>query len=67
MLRFLHPNILQSVSCSLYTVGFGESISNLLQTSSNPWVARGFAIAALVLLTGELLLFYTSSWCTETY
>ncbi|KAF6035823.1 SLC12A8 [Bugula neritina] len=42
----------QSVSCSLYTVGFGESISNLLQTSSNPWVARGFAIAALVLLTG---------------
>ncbi|XP_067940048.1 solute carrier family 12 member 8-like [Watersipora subatra] len=41
----------QAVSCSLYTVGFGESISDILHTDDNPWVARGFAIAALVLLT----------------
>ena len=45
-------SLLQAVSCSLYTIGFGESISDLLNMTENKWVARGFAIGALLLLTG---------------
>ena len=40
---------LQAIACSLYVVGFGESISALIH-QENPWVSRGIAIAVVLLL-----------------
>lgn len=44
--------VLQSVSCSLSVMGFGESIMRLMN-EDNPWIARGVAIALVLLLLGE--------------
>lgn len=41
----------QSVSCSLSVMGFGESIMRLMN-EDNPWIARGVAIALVLLLLG---------------
>lgn len=42
----------QSVSCSLSVMGFGESIMRLMG-EDNPWIARGVAIALVLLLLGN--------------
>lgn len=42
----------QAVACSLYTVGFGESIAGLISVE-NEWVAKGIAIGVILLLLGE--------------
>lgn len=47
---YLRSNILQAVGCALNVYGFGESIASLVVTGVDQWAARGFAIAALVLL-----------------
>ncbi|CAH1776028.1 unnamed protein product [Owenia fusiformis] len=41
----------QAVSCSLYCMGFGESISALIN-QDNPWVSRGIAAGVVFLLLG---------------
>ncbi|XP_062580263.1 solute carrier family 12 member 8-like [Saccostrea cucullata] len=41
----------QSVSCSLSVMGFGESIMRLMG-EEDPWIARGVAIALVLLLLG---------------
>ncbi|XP_074656364.1 solute carrier family 12 member 8-like isoform X2 [Tubulanus polymorphus] len=41
----------QAVACSLYVVGFGESIAALIN-QQNEWVSRGIAIGVLLLLLG---------------
>ena len=46
--------ILQSVSCSLSVMGFGESIMNLIGQEGNAWVARGIAFGVVLLLLGKL-------------
>ena len=46
--------LLQAVACSLYTVGFGESIAGLIQ-QDNPWVAKGIALGVTILLVSKLL------------
>ena len=45
--------LFQAVACSLYTVGFGESIAGLIH-QENPWVAKGIALGVTVLLLSEL-------------
>ncbi|XP_049878002.1 solute carrier family 12 member 8 [Pectinophora gossypiella] len=41
----------QAVGCALNVYGFGESMASLVNVSAeNQWPARGFAIAALILL-----------------
>ncbi|XP_013418011.1 solute carrier family 12 member 8 isoform X2 [Lingula anatina] len=42
----------QAVSCSLYTMGFGESIAAFIDPDFDPWIARGIAAAVLLLLLG---------------
>ena len=44
-------NLFQAVACSLYVVGFGESIAALFN-QDNIWIARGIACGVLVLLLG---------------
>ena len=46
---------LQSVTCSLSVMGFGESIMELTGLE-DPWVAKGVAIALVILLLGKALL-----------
>ena len=48
---FIHL-FFQAVACSLYVVGFGESISSLIH-QDNPWVSRGIAMGVIVLLLGK--------------
>ena len=48
---------LQSVTCSLSVMGFGESIMELTGLE-DPWVAKGVAIALVILLLGKALLSY---------
>ena len=45
--------IFQAVACSLYVMGFGESISALMH-QDNEWVARGIAVGVVLLLLGKL-------------
>ena len=52
---------LQSVTCSLSVMGFGESIMELTGLE-DPWVAKGVAIALVILLLGKaatIILTYT--------
>lgn len=44
---------LQSVTCSLSVMGFGESIMELTGLK-DPWVAKGVAIGLVILLLGKL-------------
>ena len=44
----------QAVACSLYVVGFGESIAALFH-QDNVWIARGIAAAVIFLLLGECI------------
>lgn len=41
--------IFQAVGCALNVFGFGESMADLVGTD-NTWAARGFAVAAVLLL-----------------
>lgn len=41
----------QAVACSLYVVGFGESIASLLNYE-NVWIARAIAVTVLLILSG---------------
>ena len=45
---------LQAVACSLYVVGFGESIAGLIGQDSNVWISRGIGAAVIFLLLGKL-------------
>ena len=47
---------LQSVTCSLSVMGFGESIMELTGLE-DPWVAKGVAIALVILLLGKAATF----------
>lgn len=40
----------QSVGCALNVLGFGESMAGLVGFPGNPWMIRGFAAAAVLLL-----------------
>ena len=46
--------LLQAVACSLYVVGFGESIAGLLGQEDNIWVPRGIGAIVILALLGEL-------------
>uniref|UniRef100_A0A6M2DD15 Solute carrier family 12 member 8 n=1 Tax=Xenopsylla cheopis TaxID=163159 RepID=A0A6M2DD15_XENCH len=41
----------QAVGCALNVLGFGESIAGLVGYGGNTWAIRGFAIAAVLLLS----------------
>ncbi|XP_064652024.1 solute carrier family 12 member 8-like isoform X2 [Lineus longissimus] len=41
----------QAVACSLYVMGFGESISALMH-QNNEWISRGIAVGVVMLLLG---------------
>lgn len=43
--------VLQAVACSLYVVGFGESLTALLHQDS-VWMARGIGAGIVLLLLG---------------
>lgn len=41
----------QAVGCALFVLGFGESVAGLFHLESNAWAQRGFASAAVLLLS----------------
>ncbi|KAG8323036.1 hypothetical protein J6590_013030 [Homalodisca vitripennis] len=41
----------QAVGCSLFVLGLGESLAGLVGLGSSPWAQRGFASAAVLLLS----------------
>ena len=46
--------LFQAVACSLYVIGFGESISSLINAdASNTWTNRGIAIGVVLMLLGK--------------
>lgn len=44
-------DLFQAVGCALFVLGFGESVAGLFGLASNPWAQRGFASAAVLLLS----------------
>lgn len=43
--------LFKAVGCALNVLGFGESIAGLVHLET-PWAQRGFACAAVILLSG---------------
>ncbi|XP_011309934.1 solute carrier family 12 member 8 [Fopius arisanus] len=41
----------QAVGCALNVLGFGESMAGLVNLEADPWAQRGFACAAVILLS----------------
>ncbi len=51
-IRFLSCPSIQAVACSLYVVGFGESIAGLFELT-NVWIPRGIGAGVVLLLLGK--------------